>query len=310
MDFISDAEQQASLAFVRKQLSAIELAVYKTVYPEFQYAQLIPVDTSAPEWTRTVQYFSSDEIGAAGWINGNSDDIPTADVTRAVHETGVEMAAAGYVYGWAEVEQARVLGIALESEKAAAARRAHERFVDRVAMHGDATKRYSGLLDYPGVTAASATTGDWANPATTEDQILADINTGILGIATDTLYTGMGDTLLLPYDKLNLLATKRLGDTQQTLLGFLTANNTYTAMTGQPLTIRAVRGLETAGASNGTRMVIYRRSPEVLKMHMPMPFRFLPVHRTGAMNFAVPGVWRFGGVDVRLKKEVRYVDGI
>ena len=307
MQFTTDA-QEASLAFVRKQLSVIEPGVYRTVYPDVQYAQLVPVDTSAPEWTRTVQYFSSDEYGTAGWINGNSDDVPTADVSRAVHETGVAMAGVGYVYGWAEVEQARQSGVNLPDEKAQAARRAYENFVDKVALRGDTEKGYTGLLDYPGITAAPAVTGDWATA--TEDQILGDVNAAILGIATDTLYTGMGDTLLLPYDKLNVLATRRLGDTGQTVLGFLRANNTYTAMTGQALTIRAVRGLETAGAGDTARMVVYRRSPDVLKLHIPMPHRFLPVHRTGAMNFVVPGVFRLGGLDVRRPKEVRYIDGI
>lgn len=309
MNFTTDA-QEASLAFVRKQLAHIEPEVYATRYPDVQYQDLIPVDTSAPEWTRTVQYFSSDEAGEAEWINGSSDDIPAADVSRAEHETGVSMAGIGYAYGWAEVEQARQFGVALPNEKAVAARRAYERFVDRVALDGDATKGFNGLMSYTGVTAGAATNGDWDDAGTTEDQMLADVNAGILGISTASLYIGMADTLLLPYTRLNLLATSRLGDTGQTVLGFLKTNNTYTAMTGQPLTIRAVRGLETAGAAGVARMIAYRRSPEVLKLHIPMPHRFLPVHRSAAMNFVVPGVFRLGGLDVRRPAEVRYIDGI
>ena len=306
MQLMTDA-QEASLAFVRRQLALIEPEVYKTRYPDVQYSQLIPVDTSGIEWARTVQYYSSDQYGTAGWINGNSDDIPTADVSRAEHQTSVHMAGVGYVYGWAEVEQARALGIALEAEKADSARRAYEEFVDKVALRGDVTKSFNGLLNYPGVTAAAATTGGWATAS--PDAILADVNEALLGVSTDTLYVGMADTVLLPHDKLNILATKRIGD-NMTILSFLRQYNTFSAMSGQPLTIRAVRGLETAGAGNTSRMVAYRRNPEVLKMHVPMPFRFLPAQPTGAMNFVVPGVFRLGGLDIRRPKEVRYVDGI
>jgi hypothetical protein len=165
------------------------------------------------------------------------------------------------------------------------------------------------LVNNASVTAAAVTTGSWT-ASTNEDLVLADINELILGIATDTQYTGMADTLLLPYAKMNFLATNRLGDTQSTLLAFLRENNTYTAMTGQPLTIRAVRGLETAGAAGVARMVAYRRNPQVLKLHVPMPHRFLPVYQDGPLNFVVPGVFRLGGLDIRRPKEVRYGDGI
>jgi len=48
----------------------------------------------------------------------------------------------------------------------------------------------------------------------------------------------------------------------------------------------------------------------VLKMHIPMPFRFLPAWQTGPMKFDVPGIFRVGGVDIRRPKAVRYLDGI
>lgn len=109
----------------------------------------------------------------------------------------------------------------------------------------------------------------------------------------------MADTLLLPHAKLNYLATKRLGDTQMTLLEFLRKNNTYTATTGKPLTIRAVRGLETAGAGSTNRIIAYRRDPQVLKLHIPMPHRFLPVFQDSPLSWVVPGVFRLGGLDIR-----------
>ena len=57
-------------------------------------------------------------------------------------------------------------------------------------------------------------------------------------------------------------------------------------------------------------MVAYRRSPDVLKLHMPMPHRFFPVFQSGPFRWDVPGLFRLGGVDIRRPLEVAYIDGI
>jgi hypothetical protein len=95
-----------------------------------------------------------------------------------------------------------------------------------------------------------------------------------------------------------------------TVLEFFRANNVYTATTRAPLMIIGQRGLETAGVGGITRMIAYRYAPEVMKLHIPMPHRFLPVFQSGPLSWQVPGMMRLGGLDVRLPKEVVYIDGI
>jgi len=41
-----------------------------------------------------------------------------------------------------------------------------------------------------------------------------------------------------------------------------------------------------------------------------MPHRFLPAWQSGPLRWDIPGVMRLGGLDVRLPKEVVYLDGI
>ena len=88
------------------------------------------------------------------------------------------------------------------------------------------------------------------------DQIMRDINvTGLSAIYTGTLTIEMADTILLPPAHFALLATKRLADNSDvTVLDWIKRYNTYTAVTGRPITVRAVRGLETADSGNA-RMV-------------------------------------------------------
>lgn len=301
-------DSQAALGFLEAQTAHIEQGVYEIQYADIQYAELIPVDTSAHPMAKTVTYYSMDKAGLAAWMNGNASDVPLADVEHARHETTVHTAGIGYSYGYEEIQQAMMLGINLTSDKAAAARRAYEEFVDNVALNGDASKGFEGLFNNSNVTANPATNGDW--DSATPDEVLQDVNDLLGSVQTSTNNVGLANTLLLPYTKWNTLATTRLTDSQTTLLKFLQEHNVYTARTGQPLTMRGITGLDTAGISADPRMIAYRRHPQVLKMHIPMPHQFFSIWQDGPFNFMIPGMFRIGGLDIRLPKEVAYGDGI
>lgn len=302
-------DSQVAVGFVIAQTSHIEPGVYAIKYPDVQYRTLIPIDTSAHPFATSVTYFSTDRFGAADWINGNADDIPKAGTNRSKFETPVHTAGIGYGYGFEEIGRAQMLGINLPSDDAAAARRASEEMIDRVALHGDAQKGFTGLFNATGVTPVAAPTGDWASA--TPEQIVADLNAAILNVFNGTNTTAIADTLLLPWTKFFHISTTSMGTgTDTTILQWFLRNNVYTASTGQQITIRGLRGLDTAGAGGVTRMIAYRYSPEVLKLHIPMPHRFLQPWQSGPLRVDVPGVMRLGGLDVRLPKEVVYIDGI
>jgi hypothetical protein len=311
---LADA-QQAALGFLIKQTSYIEPGVVKQQYPEVQYSKLIPVDSSANPWAKSITYYSSDQFGQAEFFEHLADDMPRADVTREKHETTVRMAGIGYGYTLEELGQAMMIpGTNLTNDRASAARRAYEEFVDDAALRGKTAANWSGIINYPGIQTAFAeddgTNSSMAWDDKTTDMILRDINTVLSSIYTTTLTIEMADTLLLPIEAMLTLATRRIENTNNTLISFLSANNVYTVQTKQPLDIIGVRGLETAGVGGVGRMVAYRRDPDVLKMHIPMPHRFLPVWQTGPMRFDVPGIFRLGGLEIRRPKSVRYVDGI
>lgn len=308
--------QQVAMSFLIRQASLIEPTVYAMRYQEIQYASLIPVDTSAPEWIQSVTYFSMDGVGKAEWFNGNAHDVPKVELTREKFETSVSMAAIGYGYTLEELGTAQLLGMNLSADKASLARRIAEEKIDAVGFVGDTAKGLPGLVNSSTPTATTAP-ADGSGSATTfasktPDQVLRDINAQITGMFTGTLGAEIVDTILLPYSVLLDLSTRRIDAVNQTtILEWVERNNIYTRTTGQALTIRGVFGyLDTAGAGGTKRMVAYRRSPEVLKMHLPMPFRFMQPWQTGPIKFDVPGIFRVGGVDIRRPKAVRYLDGI
>ena len=121
----------------------------------------------------------------------------------------------------------------------------------------------------------------------------------------------MADTLLLPYDRfLYLSSTPRSAESDTSILTWYLANNPYTALTGRPLRLRGVQGLQTAGAGGTHRAVAYRRDRNVVVAHIPMPHRFLPVYQAGPIRYEVPGIFRLGGTDVRRPLDVSYLDAI
>ena len=303
-------DAQSALGFVVSQTSIIEPTVYETVYADIQYRGLIYVDTSGSEFASSVTYYTSDKYGKADWINGNADDIPKAGTTRAKFETPVYTAGIGYGYGWEEVGKARMLGINLPSEDAMAARRAAEEMVDRVVFQGDASKGFTGIFNAAGVTPVAATNGDWLTTAT-PDEILADLNQGLMNVWNGTANTAMADTVLLPFDRYAKLATTpRSTTSDMTILEYFLRSNIYTLQTGRPITVRGLRGLNTAGAGGVARAIYYRNDRQVLSLHMPMPHRFLPVYQAGPLRWDVPGVMRLGGVDIRLPGQITLMDGI
>lgn len=316
--FAFDAQQ--ALGFLVSQTASIEAQVYEIQYPDIQYPALVPVDTSANPWANSVTFFSTDKLGQAEWFNHQSKDMPLADVERAQHDHPVEMAAIGYRYTLQELGQAMMVpGTNLSADRAAAAVRAYEEFMDGLALRGvppsGTGRNWTGLINNPSVSAgpvandgAGASTR-WADK--TPDQILRDINALLTGVYQESLTVEMADTLLLPVTRFTALAdTPRSGTSDTTILEYLRRSNTYTAITGAPLTIRAVRGLETAGAGNTARMVAYRRDPQVVRLHLPMPHQFLTPSQSGPLMFDVAGIFRTGGVEIRRPKAFRYSDGI
>lgn len=308
-------DSQQALSFLVSQVSHIETEIYKIQYPDIQYSQLIPVDTTGNEWAKSITFFSMDKVGQADWFNHLATHMPKADINKTKHEQGIEMAAIGYGYTLEEIGQATMVpGLNLSAERADAARFAYESFVDDVAFTGDTGKGWTGLINNASVTrvdAANTGTGPsrlWSTK--TADQMITDVNDALTGIYTGTSTVEMADTVLLPPSALILLSTARLSNTSENALSYLMKYNVYTLQTGRALTIRSVLALEYAGTGGVGRMVAYKKDPRVLKMHIPMPHRFLPVWQTSPIGFDIPGIFRLGGVEIRRPGAVRYVDGI
>lgn len=297
--FKLDVNDAANIGFVVAQQAHIEAQVLQRKYPAITYMNDVPVDTSANPFAKTITFFSADRIGTAKVVNGHGDDIPLANVDLNKFDAPVHMAAIGYSFSLEEVGQAQMLGMNLDSMGADAARFAYEKFVDAAVYNGTGLPNTTGLYNSAAVT-PSAATGLFS--ALTGDQILTNLNTLIGGAYSSTLGVELVNTVRLPLAVFADLTCRRLVDTNLTVMQFVQQANVYTAQTGQPLDIKGDFRLT-------TRAVAYMKDPEVLKLHLPMPLRFLPVQPRN-LEYYVPGMFRMAPLDIRRPGAVRYMDGV
>lgn len=293
-------DMNAALGHVISQRTHIETVVLKKKYPQIRYAELIPVDTSAHKFAASTTFYSQDSVGRAKFINGKADDVPLVDIQSSKFEQTVNMAGIGYSFSLEEIGAAQQLGQNLSADGAHAARQAYEQFVDEVSFTGGPQEGVEGLFNMTGISKSSVSKKFGVS---TSQEILTMINNAFSKVTEDAGGFELPDTLILPSSVYSMIATKQLAlESETTVLKFLTGANLYTVTTGQPLKIVGSHRLK-------NRMVVYRRDPSVLKLHMPMPLEFI-APQVDNFNIKTLGMFRFSTLNIRNPRAVHYVDGI
>lgn len=317
---MNDAAQVFS--FARQQSHVLNARVYEIEYPEKDIGSLITVDTSLPEWASGIDTLVGDRSGKAEWQSGATKDIPLADANMDIVELPFDMYAIGYQWNIEELGKAQFQNFPLTERRARAARDGSQDFLWDNLLIGSEVKGWKGLINSTYVTpvvlsAGTDTTTAWVSNAgvgnKTPAQIVGDVNVLLLGAP------GPGrvikDTLLLPDAALDYIVATPYGVTSpnMSIMQYIMANNEYTRRTGQQLTIRSLDELKdkaTVGIAGGGRAVAYRNSEDNLKLWLPMPFKFLPIHQDGPLNFVVPGIARTGPVDIYRPNAISYGDAV
>lgn len=310
------ADAQSALGFVVEQGRTIETRVYQLRYPTYDYASDVPVVTEGAEWATGTIFYSEDTTGVMKWVAGSSNDIPYNEVVRAKYGRDFHMAASGWEWNLEEINQAALYGVPLNDRKATGTRKTGDQFLYNLAISGSTEKNMAGLINSAEVartTVAADGTGSstlWANK--TAAQRRRDMNDMFSSIRTATGEVEWGDSLRLPPNQFRQIATAGtgVGDGTLTELEFFRRNNIYTAETQQPLDIRPMRSLAGAGLGGLNRMMAYRRDREVVRFHLPMPYKVLPARQKSMMGFEQGAILRSGGTEWRLPGAAAYYDGI
>jgi hypothetical protein len=310
------ADAQAAYPFVLAQGRTIETRIYQRRYPTFNYGATVPVITEGQPWAIGTTFFSVDSAGEAKFLSGAGTDMPFNKSTRDQASHDFAMIGSGWEWTLEEINQGALYGIDLRATDAMSAADKVERLLNSVAMVGATEKNWTGFANNASVSRVDVTndgTGSstfWS--AKTNDQILRDINDLISSVRTNTEEVEWADSLRIPPEAFRIIATRRLGagDGLLTLLEYIRRNNVYTAETGQPLDIQPLRELATASNDGGGRMVAYRRDPEVLRFHLPMPRTVLQPRQKSIMGFETGIIARTGGTEIRLPGAMAYGDEV
>jgi hypothetical protein len=281
------------IAHVLGQIEHIEQRIYEVKYPNIVYPEIVPVSHEAGPFAESISYFSMDSVAKAQFIASMGGDIPIVDVTEGKTTVGVEGGALGYKFNLHELRVSQHLGKPLDALRGQVVRRGVEEFAQDICFNGDTPHNLPGFLNNANVTVLAAT-GNWSG----------------LGQWSASLMVEMLDTLLLPPDQYGDIATRRTGvELLQTALEIIKKDNIYTTQTGNPLTIRPLNQATAAGVGSVDRAIAYRRDPEVLTFHFPMPLMFHPPQMRG-LEVMVPGEFRVSGTEVRYPGAMVYMDGI
>jgi hypothetical protein len=302
------ADAQQAAGFITPPLYRMHSVVLEQKYPSFDYAGLVPVNTDGDMWDIGTIIHSGDIAGAMHYISGKGFDIPNVSANMQQGTSNFFLAGAGYELSLQEVNRASRMGVALDSRNANGARKVAEKFIYDRVIRGSTVKNFTGLINNASVPTANAPTGTWgtATPA----QILADFNTVLTDVFTNSGETAVANAVLLPTSKFLFLNNTQLTNTDKSLLSFVKENNSYTAVTNQPLDIRPSRELVTAGTSGTARMVAYEKSPDNMEFFLPGPYEFLPEFAISSMAWRVDGIANVGQLEVYRPKTMSYRDNI
>lgn len=295
----------AGLAFFLSQLTNLEAKVYETLYPDIIFDQLVPVDISDPEWIDQVAYMSFNAVTMAKFIAANGRDLPQSDIDANISYIPVGYAGNSYGYSLEEMRKAAAMRIPLDATKARITYRGARQFQQQIAFFGDSARNMYGLFNHPNVPLDNSTI-NW-NTATGAEMVAA-LNSLLIKVWNQSNTRHVANTLLLPTTIWSIISSKRMDTgTDTTVLEFFRRNNNSTGVTGQPLDIRAVLWLNTAGTAGAPRMMAYEKNQDNLTMRMPIPWRSLPPQAT-ALRLEVPCEFKISGTEFRYPLSAAYRD--
>jgi len=293
------------VAFYISQLTNLEAKVYETLYPDIIFDELVPVNTSDPEWVDNVAYMSYNAVTMGKFIAANGRDLPQSDIDASISYIPVGYAGNSYGYSLEELRKAAAMRIPLDAVKARMSYRGARQHQQQVAFFGDTNRKMFGLFNHPNVPLDNSTI-DW--DTADGDAMVAALNSLLIKVWNQSNTRHVPNTLLIPTNIWAVINAKRMAiGTDTTVLEYLRINNNSTAVTGRPLEIRPVLWLNDAGTAGAPRMMAYEKNDDNLTMRMPIPWRSLPPQPT-ALRLEITAEYKISGCEFRYPLSAAYRD--
>lgn len=252
-----------------RQLQQVSAVVNRHKYPQLRARLLIPSQPDGGDPIATTYNYHDLEINglpAAGSARNNT--APNADVAMRENISKIRDVTASYEFDKLTIQRAARSGVALSAEKAIAARYIIEREINRILLSGDTTFDCPGLLTNASFDNEEVAAG--VGGKTFAVKTVAEIETDFSEVLQELfdLCGGSYDRFVvaLPPAQYGLLATKRVPDTETTILSYL--------LEKIPLIedILWLNELKTSGTGSAAEMLVGVRDPEVLHSVIPQEY--------------------------------------
>jgi hypothetical protein len=210
-------------------------------------------------------------------------------------------------YSVREIRASIRSGKRLDQRRAMAARKSNERKLNKITLASSKDCGTLGLLDYPGVTEATLPadgTGDsksWRSKDA--DQILRDITDLLNAVINPTNGREVPDTLLLPLKAFTHLTTKRLGNTEISLMKYIRDN--FPQLTK----IDWLNELSGMGAGGSNRVFVGKFDSDHVENQIVTYFEQLETEKKGG-TYIIPCQSSTAGVIVYYPQAFAFADGV
>jgi hypothetical protein len=275
--------------------------VFETVYADIKYPTILPVTAEAGNAAQTFTYRVMDSTGDFRLLADAADDLPRADISQVEKSINIRSFGGSFGYTVQELRAAQMANVALEQRRAAAVRRAYEEKVEEIAMFGEASASLAGFFNNSTVDVLQA--DKWfTDSGTTSEEMLELLNYGVTAIVNGSKMKETPDTILIAYEDFRVISTQRNSDSSDvTVLEYFLRTNPYIT------SIEPINQLDADNSVlNTNRMVVYKRDPQKVQLHIPQPLELFPPQQRG-LEFVVPAHARVGGVAIYFPKSVIYV---
>ena len=298
---MNDFRMDEAGLFLERQLEFIRPQVFEIQYADIKYPTILPVTSEAGPGAQTFTYRIMDSTGEFRLIADAADDLPRADISQVEKSINIRSFGGSFGYTVQELRAAQMANIALEQRRATAVRRAYEEKVENVAMFGESSVALAGFFNNATVDVIAA--DKWFTTTSgTSQEMLELLNYGVTAIINGSKMKEQPDTILMAYSDYNKISTTRNSDSSDvTVLEYFLRTNPYIT------NIEPINQLDAANSVlNTNRMVVYKRDPEKVQLHIPQPLELFPAQQRG-LEFIVPAHARVGGVAVYYPKSMIYV---
>ena len=298
---MSDFRMDEAGLFLERQLEFIRPQIFEVAYADIKYSTILPVTSEAGQGAQTFTYRIMDSTGEFKLIADAADDLPRADISQVEKSINIRSFGGSFGYTVQELRAAQMANIALEQRRAQAVRRAYEEKVEEVALFGESSVGLAGFFN--NATVDVITANKWfTDSGTTAQEMLELLNYGVTGIINASQMKEQPDTILMAWNDYREISTRRNSDSSDvTVLEYFLRTNPYIN------NIEPINQLDkTKSGLTTNRMVVYKRDPGKVQLHIPQPLELFPPQQRG-LEFIVPAHARVGGVALYYPKSAIYV---